>query len=68
MPPRHAEVWVRIAGTWRRGLILTWIETEAGAWEVVIAADEPGGQPPWQGRYIYDPAAIRPRHGDGPPG
>jgi hypothetical protein len=31
IPPRHAEVWVRIAGTWRPGLIATWIVTGTGA-------------------------------------
>jgi hypothetical protein len=67
VPPRHAQAWVRIAGAWRRGLIATWILTTAGTWECVISADEPGGSPPWQGRYVYDPAAIRPRYGDNTP-
>jgi hypothetical protein len=68
VPPRHAAVWVRIGGTWRPGLIATWIVTAAGAWECVITAEEPGGSPPWQGRYVYDPAAIVPRYGSDPPG
>jgi hypothetical protein len=38
--------------------------TAAGTWECVITADEPDGGPPWRGRYIYDPAAIRPRYGE----
>jgi hypothetical protein len=69
VPPRHAAVWVRIAGTWRRGLITAWV-TDPGkpGWECAISADEPSCGPPWQGRYVYDPAAIRPRHGDDPPG
>jgi hypothetical protein len=64
VPPRHAECWVRISGEWRPGLIAAWIKTEAGKWECVITADEPGGSPAWQGRYAYDRDAIRPRHGD----
>src|SRR5690348_17998723 len=36
-------------------------------WECVITADEPPGDLPWQGRYVYDPLAIRPRHGDDAP-
>ena len=68
VPPRHAGCWVRIGGTWRRGLIAEWIRTEAGTWECLITADEPVGSPPWQGRYVYDPRAIVPRHGDDPPG
>ncbi len=64
VPPRHAPVWVRIAGTWHRGLIQYWIMPASGSWEVMITADEPPGGLPWQGRYIYDPATIRPRDGD----
>jgi hypothetical protein len=67
--PRHAAVWVRIGGRWRKGRILEWV-TEPGApgWDCVILADEPQGGVPWQGRYVYDPAAIRRRDGDTPPG
>jgi hypothetical protein len=38
-------------------------------WECRIEADEPGpGEGlPWSGRYVYDPAAIRPRRGEIPP-
>jgi hypothetical protein len=69
VPPRHAAVWVKIAGTWRMGLITYWAMPAAGGgWECVIAADEAPGGPPWQGRYVYDPLTIRPRHGDVPPG
>ncbi len=67
LPPRHAPVWVRIAGSWHRGLIQYWIMPAGGSWEVVITADEPPGSPPWQGRYIFDAAAIRPGHGDDRP-
>jgi len=63
--PRHAAVWVRIGGQWRKGRIIEWV-TEQGApgWDCVILADEPPGGVPWQGRYVYDPAAIRRRDGD----
>jgi len=66
--PRHAAVWVRIGGQWRKGRIIEWV-TEPGApgWHCVILADEPPGGVPWQGRYVYNPAAIRPRDGDTPP-
>lgn len=68
VPPRHGEVWVRIGGTWRKGLIAEWITTGAGTWECLITADEPAGSRPWQGRYVYSAETIRPRRGDAPPG
>ena len=68
MQPRHRPVWVRVRGTWRRGLVVSWVITPSGTWECVIADDERPGGPPWQGRYVYDPAAIVPRYGDDPPG
>lgn len=67
--PRHAAVWVRAGGTWRKGRIIEWV-TELGGpggWDVVIIEDEPGDGVPWQGRYRYDPQAIRQRHGETPP-
>jgi hypothetical protein len=67
VPPRHAAVWVRIGGTWRPGLIATWIRTAGGAWELVIIADAPVGAAPWQGRYVYSVETVRPRQGDVPP-
>ena len=69
IPPRHAPVWVRIGGSWRKGTVAAWVRSPgSGTWECVITADEPPGSPPWAGRYVYDPAAIRPRHGEVPPG
>jgi hypothetical protein len=66
--PRHAAVWVRVDGAWHRGRVIEWIcELGRDGWECVIMADEPADAPPWQGRYIFDPASIRPRHGDTPP-
>jgi len=55
----------------RRGLaqgnITAWIQyTGSTGWEVAIAAEGPQEQP-WQGRYVYDELAIRPRHDDAPP-
>ena len=40
--PRHAAVWVRVGGQWRKGRIIEWV-TEPGAlgWDCVILADEP---------------------------
>jgi len=62
VPPRHAQVWVRIAGTWRPGLISYWVaDPGKRGWECAIEADEPPGGRPWQGRYVYDPLTIRPR-------
>ena len=68
IPPRHAAVWVRIAGEWRPGRIVAWI-TEGAAprdWQCQVEADPDDGRP-WPGRYVYDPAAIRPRYGTQPP-
>jgi hypothetical protein len=67
-PPRHAPVWVRIAGVWRKGNITAWIRYDGGSqgWEVAIDAEGPQ-EMPWQGRYVYDELAIRPRHVDTPP-
>jgi hypothetical protein len=67
--PQHAAVWVRVDGTWRKGKIIEWITGlgGSGSWDVVIKEDEPGDGTPWQGRYRYDPRAIRQRHGDVPP-
>jgi hypothetical protein len=66
--PRHAPVWVRVHGAWRKGTITEWVTDRGGGrgWECAIAADGPQDLP-WQGRYVYDPLAIRPRHGDIPP-
>ena len=67
--PRHAAVWIRIRGQWRKGRIIEWITDPGGVgWDCLILADEPFSGVPWQGRYIYDPATIRPRDGDTPPG
>ena len=61
--PRHAAVWVRIGGQWRKGRIIEWVtEQDAPGWDCVILADEPPGGPPWQGRYAYHPASIRRRN------
>jgi hypothetical protein len=67
--PRHAAVWIRIRGQWRKGRISEWI-TDPGqtGWDCLIMADEPFSGVPWQGRYIYEPATIRPRDEDTPPG
>jgi hypothetical protein len=68
VPPGHAPVWVRIAGEWRKGRITEWV-TYVGSereWEAVITAENPL-DPPWSGRYIYDPECIRPRHDDNTP-
>ena len=69
VPPRHAPVWVHARGAWRKGRITNWIApSQPGAgWECVIVAEPAPGDPPWQGRYIYDPQTIRPRHGGSPP-
>jgi hypothetical protein len=42
-----------------QGRIIEWI-TELGGigGDCLITADEPPGGAPWEGRYIYDPAAI----------
>jgi hypothetical protein len=66
--PRHAAVWVRAGGRWRKGRIIEWVcELDRPGWEVVIASDEPGGERALAGRYVYDSQAIRPRYNGGPP-
>jgi hypothetical protein len=59
--PRHAAVWVRIGGKWRRGRIIEWVrQLDRDGWACVIMADEPVSGPPWQGRYAFNPRSIRP--------
>jgi hypothetical protein len=67
--PRHAAVWVRVGGEWRRGRIIEWVrQLDRDGWDCVIMADEPMSGPPWQGRYVFDPRSVRPRDRDQPPG
>jgi hypothetical protein len=66
--PRHAAVWVRVGGRWRRGRIIEWVrQIDRDGWECVILADEPVSGPPWQGRYAFDPRSVRARYTDQPP-
>lgn len=68
--PRHAQVWVRIGGEWRKGRIIEWVrQIDRDGWDVVILADEPTltPGPPWQGRYVFDPRSIRRRYTDQSP-
>ena len=56
-------------GEWREGRIIEWVwQINRDGWEVVILTDGPPSGPPWQGRYLFDPQSIRPRHTDQPPG
>jgi hypothetical protein len=65
VPPRHALVWVRLASSWCQGRITAWIRpgTRPG-WDCQIEPDGDSQQSglPRGGRYVYDPAAIRPRN------
>jgi hypothetical protein len=66
--PRHAAVWVRIGGEWRRGRIIEWVrQIDRDGWDCVIIADESVTGPPRQGRYPFDPKIIRARDTDQPP-
>jgi hypothetical protein len=66
--PRHAAVWVRHRGRWRKGKISVWArEPGSPYWTCVILADEPPHGSRWLGRFIHDPASIKPRYGDTPP-
>jgi hypothetical protein len=66
--PRHAAVWVRVGGRWRKGHIVEWVrDLEREGWEAVIVAEDPMDGSPWQGRYVYDRQAIRPRYNDSRP-
>jgi WD40 repeat protein len=68
VPPRHTAVWTRVNGTWRKGRITAWIPSHGkSGFDCQIEAEQPAGHPQWSGRYVYDPRAIRPRHGDRPP-
>ena len=45
--PRHAAVWVRVGGQWRRGWIIEWArQIGRYGWDCVIMADEPVSGPP----------------------
>lgn len=66
--PRHAPVWIRTFGTWRRARITFWISTPGiPGWECLIETDQASGDTIWPGRYVYDHQTIRPRYGDDPP-
>jgi hypothetical protein len=66
--PRHAAVWVRVGGQWRRGRIIEWVrQIDREGWDCVIMADEPVSGPPWQGRYAFAPRSIRARDTNQPP-
>ena len=59
MPPRHPLVWVHVQGAWRKGSVSAWITPGHGTgWECVIVAEPTPGDPPWQGRYVYDPQTF----------
>ena len=63
---RHAAVWVRVGGQWRRGRIIGWVrQLDRDGWDCVIMADdEPVNGPPWQGRYAFELLEYPcPRHG-----
>jgi len=66
--PRHAAVWVRAGGRWRRGRIIEWVrQIDRAGWDCVILAEESVSGPPWQGRYAFDRRSIRARYTDQPP-
>jgi hypothetical protein len=70
VPPRHPLVWVHVQGAWRKGSVSAWIVPRArhgAGWECMIVAEPIPGDPPWQGRYVYDPRTIRPRRDNSPP-
>ena len=68
IPPCHAQVWVRVHRTWRKGHVTAWIKIRgaAAASDCQIHADVPVGTA-WNGRYMYDSRSIRPRYDDTPP-
>ena len=67
--PKHAAVWVRVDGRWRKGRIIEWIrDLDRPSWDVVLVPDEPRRNEPLAGRYAYDRQTIRPRYNDSPPG
>jgi hypothetical protein len=66
--PKHAAVWVRVQGNWRRGRIIEWVrEIDKAGWDCVIVAEDRQEPTLWQGRFRYDARAIRPRHGERAP-
>lgn len=70
VPPRHAAVWVRVAGTWCRGEITDWIRpgTRPG-WDcqIVPDADSSLGSLLRGGRYVSIRPASGPAIGVRPP-
>jgi len=67
-PPKHAPVWVRIDGTWQKGLIIRWMTIDPArlGWECRIET-EVSASDRRTARYVYDERSIRPRHGSDPP-
>ena len=64
-PPRHAAVWFRLHGEWRRGTITAWVkiaDEPRAPWTCQIRAEPDTG--PGSGRYVYDPQTIRPAKED----
>lgn len=66
--PKHAAVWVRVKGRWRKGKIAWWArELGSEQWVCVLVADKSAEGSRWLGRFVYDARSIRPRYGDAPP-
>jgi hypothetical protein len=67
-PPKHAPVWVRIDGTWQKGLIIRWVTIDPArmGWECRIET-QVSASDRRTARYVYDERSIRPRHGSDPP-
>lgn len=67
--PGQSRIWVRVEGTWRAADVHRWIlGVDPPSWLAWTSYAVPGrGQRSW-GLFVYDPATIRQRVGDQPPG
>jgi hypothetical protein len=65
--PAHPYIWIHVAGAWREGALMKWIQDHDGRWLVWTSYTNPDGWAyPAHGLFAYSPDTVRLR-GDGYP-